>query len=113
MQNNDTTDSIVPVTHAAYAHVETVVAQADGNIGSSPLWHGWAVREAFEAGAAWQRTNGSTEAPLIDALEAIIKQYPNPNISHVDYRVHACRNAEQALADYRSENPVQSTSPAE
>ncbi|OKS78776.1 hypothetical protein PsaNZ64_00400 [Pseudomonas syringae pv. actinidiae] len=48
------------------------------------------------------------EAPLIDALEAIIKQYPNPNISHVDYRVHACRNAEQALADYRSENPVQS-----
>lgn len=64
MQNNDTTDSIVPVTHAAYAHVETVVAQADGNSGSSPWWHGWAVREAFEAGAAWQRSNGSTEAPL-------------------------------------------------
>lgn len=67
MQKNNTTDSIVPVTHAV----------------------------------------------LIEALEAIIKQYPNPNISHVDYRVHACRNAEQALADYRSEIPVQSPSPAE
>lgn len=57
-------------------------------------------------------TNSNAEpsaAPLIEALEAIIKQYPNPNISHVDYRVHACRSAEQALADYRSstsENPV-------
>lgn len=40
MQNNDTTDSIVHVTHAAYAHVETVVAQADGNSGASPWWQG-------------------------------------------------------------------------
>lgn len=113
MQNNDTTDSVAPVTRAAYAHVETVVAQADGNSGSSPWWHGWAVREAFEAGAAWQRSNESTAAPLIEALEAIIKQYPNPNISHVDYRVHACRSAEQTLADYKSENPGQSANPAE
>lgn len=105
MQNNDTTEAIAPVKHAAYAHVETVVPQADGKSGSSPWWHGWAVREAFEAGAAWQRSNESTAAILIETLEAIIKQYPNPNISHVDYRVHACRSAEQALADYRSENP--------
>ncbi len=58
-------------------------------------------------------SNDATAAPLIEALEAIIKQYPNPNISHVDYRVHACRSAEQALADYRSVNPVQTASTAE
>lgn len=56
MQNNDTTDPIAPVTRAAYAHVETAVAQADGHKGASPWWHGWALREAFEAGAGWQRS---------------------------------------------------------
>lgn len=56
MQNDDTTHPIAPVTHAAYAHVETVIAQADGTNGASPWWHGWAVREAFEAGAKWQRS---------------------------------------------------------
>lgn len=44
------------MTHAAYAHVETVIAQADGNNGASPWWYGSAVREAFEAGAKWQRS---------------------------------------------------------
>lgn len=58
-------------------------------------------------------SNDGTAAPLIEALEAIIKQYQNPNISHLDYRVHACRSAEQALADYRSVNPVQTASTAE
>ncbi|WP_437881064.1 phage protein NinX family protein [Pseudomonas sp. LRF_L74] len=38
---------------------------------------------------------------LVDALEMIVKQYPNPDISHVDYRVHACRHAEHALAAYK------------
>jgi len=55
--------------------------------------------------------NGPAAAPLIEALEALIRQYPNPDIAHVDYRVHACRSAEQALADYRSsihEYPVES-----
>lgn len=108
MKKNESPEAIAPVTLAAYAHTETVVAQANGNSGSSPWWHGWAVREAFEAGAAWQRSNESTAAPLVEALKAIIKQYPNPNISHADYRVNACRNAEQVLADYRSENPDQS-----
>ncbi|WP_122744917.1 hypothetical protein [Pseudomonas viridiflava] len=56
MQNDDTTDPIVPVTHAAYVHVDALVAQADGHEGASPWWHGWAVREAFEAGAEWQRS---------------------------------------------------------
>ena len=44
-------------------------------------------------------------AALVEALEEIVKQYPNPDISHVDYRVHACRHAEQALADYRIHQP--------
>lgn len=35
---------------------------------------------------------------LREALEEIVKQYPSPNISHADYRVHACRHAETALA---------------
>jgi hypothetical protein len=56
MQNKDATDVISLVTHAAYAHVETLAAQADGHEGTSPWWHGWAVREAFEAGAEWQRS---------------------------------------------------------
>lgn len=57
-------------------------------------------------------TNSKAEPPataLVEALEAIINQYPNPNISHMDYRVHACRIAQQALVDYRSpasQNPV-------
>lgn len=38
---------------------------------------------------------------LVEALEEIVKQYPNPNITHIDYRVHACQHAEQALADHR------------
>lgn len=61
MQNNDSNAAIAPVTHAAYAHVEAVVAQADGHEGTSPWWHGWAVREAFEAGAEWQRSQAAVD----------------------------------------------------
>lgn len=43
-----------------------------------------------------------TAAPLVEALEKIVQHYPNPDITHEDYRVRACKNAEQALADYRS-----------
>lgn len=39
---------------------------------------------------------------LVEALEQIVKQYPNPAISHVDYRVHARKQAEHALAEYRA-----------
>lgn len=37
---------------------------------------------------------------LIDALREIVKQYPNPDLAHVDYRVHACKHAESAIAAY-------------
>lgn len=40
---------------------------------------------------------------LREALEQIVAQYPNPNISHVDYRVHACKCAEAALASTSKE----------
>ncbi len=45
------------------------------------------------------------QSGLVEALEAIVRQYPNPDISHVDYRVHACRQAEQALDAYRAALP--------
>lgn len=47
------------------------------------------------------------QSGLVEALEAIVRQYPNPDISHVDYRVHACRQAEQALDAYRAALPNQ------
>ena len=38
---------------AAYHHVDEMVKDANGFIGPAPWWHGWAVRKAFCAGAAW------------------------------------------------------------
>lgn len=35
---------------------------------------------------------------LREPLKEIVRQYPNPDISHADYRAHACRHAELALA---------------
>lgn len=42
-------------------------------------------------------------AGLVEALEEIVKQYPNPDISHENFRVHACRHAETALASHRKQ----------
>lgn len=38
-------------TLAAYEHVDELKPRADGAIFGAPVWHGWAVREAFLAGA--------------------------------------------------------------
>lgn len=54
--NNSTSESLTPMALAAYDHVDAVIPEADGHVGIAPWWHGWAVREAFEAGAKWQRT---------------------------------------------------------
>lgn len=63
----------------------------------------WVLKATQMVGAS---AGGSQEAPkadpLVEALEKIILHYPNPDITHEDYRVRACKNAEQALADYRS-----------
>lgn len=40
-------------TEAGAAHVGTMLARADGET-HAPYWHGWALREAFVAGAEWQ-----------------------------------------------------------
>lgn len=39
-------------TEAGYAHVERMMARADDK--QNLMWHGWALREAFVAGAEWQ-----------------------------------------------------------
>lgn len=44
-------------------------------------------------------------AVLVAALKDIIKHYPNPDISHVDYRVHACKCAESALSALQDQDP--------
>lgn len=52
------TDEIPTTEHewakveAGYAHVETMCDRADDKV--NLLWHGWALREAFVAGAEWQ-----------------------------------------------------------
>jgi len=42
------------VVCAAYDHVERMVKRADGSEGGGSWWFGWALREAFICGAAWQ-----------------------------------------------------------
>lgn len=54
MSNTDTPDAVPAARVASYAHVDAQVGQADGMKGSAPWWHGWALREAFEAGVRWQ-----------------------------------------------------------
>ncbi|OLU22993.1 hypothetical protein BVH03_22375 [Pseudomonas sp. PA15(2017)] len=44
---------------------------------------------------------------LVEALEKIVRHYPHPDIPHVDYRVHACRQAEHALAAHRAQQGEQ------
>ena len=41
----------------AYAFAQSMLGRADGamDFGLSPFWHGWALCEAFLAGARWQR----------------------------------------------------------
>ena len=46
-------DDLTPAKRAAYAYFEGMFHKADGFHGSLPLWHGWALRDAFEAGAAF------------------------------------------------------------
>mgnify|MGYP001252625979 CR=1 FL=1 len=43
------------VMSAAYAFVDSMVSRADDNILDSPLWHGWALRDAFVAGATFKK----------------------------------------------------------
>jgi len=46
-------------TSAGYDHVHAVLPHADGMISGAPYWFGWAIREAFVAGAEWQEGRSS------------------------------------------------------
>lgn len=58
---------------AAAAFLSTLLSRADSMAaGVYPLWHGWALREAFLAGARWERgrSDASTPPPgMADARE--------------------------------------------
>lgn len=50
---------------AAYAHTALMKARADGEMrGGAPVWHGWALREAFPAGASRPNPGKPTAAPV-------------------------------------------------
>jgi DnaJ-class molecular chaperone len=63
------------------------------------------LAETHVAAPIAQTVQQPEQSGLVEALEAIVRQYPNSDISHVDYRVHACRQAEQALDAYRAALP--------
>jgi hypothetical protein len=50
------------VSDAAYDYVESVVDKADTVIEGAPAWYGWALREAFAAGAAYALTKEQQNA---------------------------------------------------
>lgn len=43
----------------SWAHVARVMEDADGFTGAAPWWYGWAVQQAFVAGAEFQKTRGN------------------------------------------------------
>lgn len=51
MKNKST---ITKATLAALEHVTSMVPQADAKNVNAPMWYGWALREAFEAGVKWE-----------------------------------------------------------
>lgn len=46
---------------ASYNFVEDMVPKADGEIGMAPVWHGWALREAFLAGVKFKEKGVGSE----------------------------------------------------
>lgn len=57
MKNNLTDDKTLL---AAYNHVDSMVGKRDAILHSAPLWHGWALREAFLAGVSYRENRDST-----------------------------------------------------
>lgn len=48
--------SLFDEVNRAYDYVVSVEATADEYRGLAPLWHGWALREAFLAGISYERS---------------------------------------------------------
>ena len=47
--------------HAGDGHAGLELARANAYDGPAPLWHGWAIMEAFLAGVEWQKQRQSGE----------------------------------------------------
>lgn len=54
---NDLAEHLLPTdqVEASLAFVEEAIKTPDGYLGIAPWWHGWALRMAFHAGAAWAK----------------------------------------------------------
>lgn len=48
---------------ASYKHVDSMVEKADDTSGYGPKWYGWALRDAFIAGAKWQKKRRKPTTP--------------------------------------------------
>ena len=46
---------------AAHRYVESVAHTADNPDEYGPMWHGWALREAFMKGIEWERSRSSND----------------------------------------------------
>lgn len=62
-------DPPLSVLLAAYAYVDTMVPEADYMDGSAPMWHGWAVREAWLTGYAVGYSAGASNEAAKGNLE--------------------------------------------
>lgn len=62
---------------AAHMFVEGVRAKADSFSGGAPLWHGWALRLAFLAGADHGR--GLNEVPPVEITKPMELPHPWPS----------------------------------
>ncbi len=71
---------------AAYEFIQSVEGRADADKDTFPLWHGWALREAFLAGIEYAKRGLLAEASGSD------------NDSHLDLRVSLMkRHFEEAM----------------
>lgn len=103
MNDTDSPDVLSAACVASYAHVDALVSKADGRAGSYPWWHGWALREAFEAGARWQRTQTAPEsewarmepARLIALLRKETDFDPDMIERMLQFAIDAAQQAEQ------------------
>jgi hypothetical protein len=46
---------------AGNAFRDSLVRRADSDFSGAPLWHGWALMDAFLAGIDWERKRKRTE----------------------------------------------------
>ena len=74
-------------TEAAYHYVESVLHTADDPVGI--MWHGWALREAYAAGAKWK--DGQLKAEMTRQKTAAYK------LAMILHQLHPLLSTEQWL----------------